>query len=164
MGKYKIFLFIFGLVLISISLFVILNLNNTDNTVKEESDYALLSINNLDLKLEIADEPHEQQIGLMNRNNINEGSLVANSEGMIFIFEDETPRTFWMKNTYVTLDIIFLDKDKRVLNIEKDTLVNQTSEVYSSRGNSMYVIELEGGRSDEIGIKVGDRIDLQLNN
>lgn len=159
MFKNKKLVITISLLIILIFILVVSLLTNGTFNLENNTDYAVLNINDKSIVLEIADEPHEQSIGLMNRGKISEGS-VPNSNGMLFIFENETPKTFWMKNTYISLDIIFLDSQKRVLNIDKNTKTNQVDEVYSSNGNSMYVIELEGGKSDELGIDVGDIIDF----
>ena len=60
----------------------------------------ILKINNLEIVVEIADTQEEQMQGLMNRASLNE------FEGMLFVFPDEMPRTFWMKNTLIPLDMI----------------------------------------------------------
>ena len=91
--------------------------------------------------VEIADTPYKQSIGLMNRERL-EDNL-----GMFFIFNDEQRREFWMKNTLIPLDMIFLDKDFKIVNIVKNAIPCKilNCEVYSSLFPSKYVIEVNSG-------------------
>lgn len=109
-----------------------------------------VTIGNTVLKLEVADSPAEQEYGLMNR------TYLDADRGMLFVFADEQPRTFWMKDTLISLDIIFLDAQKRVVMIHKNTQPNQTVEVYPSGSPAKYVIEVNAGWSDQHGVKIGE--------
>jgi uncharacterized membrane protein (UPF0127 family) len=109
-------------------------------------------INGNAIKAEIARTESEQARGLMYRQNLDTNS------GMLFIYEDEAQRTFWMKNTYVPLDIIFIDKDKKVVSISSNTKPNQTDELYYSKGKSQYVLELNSGKAEELKLKPGNEI------
>jgi uncharacterized membrane protein (UPF0127 family) len=109
-------------------------------------------INGNSIKAEIARTESEQARGLMYRQNLDTNS------GMLFIYEDEAQRTFWMKNTYVPLDIIFIDKDKKVVSISSNTKPNQTDELYYSKGKSQYVLELNSGKAEELKLKPGNEI------
>jgi uncharacterized membrane protein (UPF0127 family) len=101
--------------------------------------------------LEVADTPDKQTKGLMFRREL------PSSEGMIFIYESEKINSMWMKNTYIPLDMIFLDKDKKVVGI----LENVPPLTLDSRRvdkPSRYVIELNAGTVKEVGLKVGDLV------
>ena len=77
------------------------------------------------------------------------------NEGMLFVFHDEKPRSFWMKNTYIPLDIIYLNKDKQIVSIAKNAEpLSETSR--PSEGEAMYVLEINGGLSDKLGLMKGD--------
>ncbi len=80
--------------------------------------------------------------------------------GMLFVFDKEGEYPFWMKNTLIPLDIIWLDKDKKVIYINENTQPCKTvnCESYGTDKNSKYVLELNAGIAKEIGLKVGDLI------
>jgi uncharacterized protein len=105
-------------------------------------------------KLEIADDLTEQMTGLMNRR------YLCPDCGMLFIFEEEDEQNFWMKNTFVPLDIIFIDNEGEIVNIAKNTKVNQTEETYPSIARARYVLEVNAGWSDKQKLKQGDRLDM----
>jgi len=78
--------------------------------------------------------------------------------GMLFIYEHQADRAFYMKNTYIPLDIIWMDKDKKVVFIKKNAKP-ANSNVYETihpEKEAMYVLELNAGTSDKIGLKIGD--------
>ena len=81
---------------------------------------------------------------------------------MIFIFPDEGPRAFWMKNTYIPLDMIFLNSEKEVLNVETAQPQPNTSEedlkLYRSEGPAKYVIEVNAGFADNYPVEKGDKV------
>lgn len=106
--------------------------------------------------LEVAATYQEKYAGLSNR-----ASLPAD-HGMVFVYDDLGDRTFAMRDTYVPLDIIFLDEDQRVLNIEEADPEPDTPDddltPYSSDEPAQYVIELEQGYADEHGIEPGTEV------
>ncbi len=104
------------------------------------------------IDVEIADDSEEQIRGLMYREEL------SDSEGMLFMFPDEVIRNFWMKNTLIPLDIIFLDKDLRVVHIASDTTPNQTTETYNSILPSKYVLEMNAGWSQIALLSEKDQI------
>jgi len=78
--------------------------------------------------------------------------------GMLFVYEDEGRRSFYMKNTYIPLDIIWLNKEKKVVFIKKNAEAEKSGiyeEVYPEE-KAMYVLEVNAGVSDEIGLEAGD--------
>jgi uncharacterized membrane protein (UPF0127 family) len=101
-------------------------------------------------EVEIADTPSKTAQGLMNR------TQMKRNEGMVFIFVMENEVTFWMKDTLIPLDMIFLDSNKKITKIFKNTKINQTAEVYS--GVAKYVIEVNAGITDSENINLGDQI------
>ena len=101
--------------------------------------------------VELATSPQQIAQGLMFRRQM------AADAGMLFIFERPEPATFWMKNTYIPLDMIFIKEDGTVESIaERTTPLSRRS--VASKGEVRYVLEINGGLSDELGIKPGDRV------
>ena len=99
--------------------------------------------------LEIAVTPDEKQKGLMNR-----PSLPAN-RGMVFVFRPSQKVTFWMKDTLIPLDMIFVQKGK-IVKIVKNAIPNQTEILYPSDSEVTEGLETNGGFVDKNGIKAGD--------
>ena len=102
-------------------------------------------------QVEIADEPRERARGLMFRREM------GAEEGMLFDFEDEQPASFWMRNTYIPLDMLFIRADGIIESIgERTTPLSEKS--VTSRGPVRYVLEINGGLSDQLGIEAGDSV------
>jgi hypothetical protein len=94
----------------------------------------------------------EQATGLMNR------ASLAPDRGMIFPFEAPREASFWMKNTLIPLDMIFVRADGTIANIEANTVPLSLQPVYSD-GPVAAVLEIAGGRSAELGIDAGDKVE-----
>ncbi|MBV7257543.1 DUF192 domain-containing protein [Pacificimonas sp. WHA3] len=105
-------------------------------------------------RAEVARTPEEQARGLMFRQDM------AQNAGMLFPYDPPRPAAFWMKNTYIPLDIIFIAPDGTIESIHADTLPLTTSS-YASRGAVKAVLELNGGEAARIGAKPGDRVVYQ---
>ena len=104
-----------------------------------------------DIQIEIADNDFEQQTGLMYRKQMD------TDRGMLFIFEEIKVRSFYMKNTYIPLDIIYINTDNIIINIAKNAEpLNETS--LFSDSPAKYVLEINAGLSDAWGIKKGNKI------
>lgn len=104
------------------------------------------------IDLEIADTEYTRELGLMNRNQMKE------NEGMLFIFPIQGNQSFWMRNTLISLDMIFVNNEKRIVTIHKNTkILSDTS--YPATKPAMYVVEVLAGFSDRHNIQVGDKID-----
>ncbi|NJC42329.1 hypothetical protein GGQ87_002624 [Brevundimonas alba] len=104
-----------------------------------------------DFLVEIADDDMERQRGLMHREPL------ADDRGMLFEFPDVAERGFWMHNTPSPLDIIYIDSYGRIVSIAKNATPNSDA-VLPSNGPAAGVLEIRGGRADQIGAKPGDRI------
>ncbi len=101
------------------------------------------------IDVEIADDDYSRQLGLMNRKDMGE------NQGMLFIFNEERMQSFWMLNTLFSLDMIFINKDNRIVTIHKNTTpLSQQS--YPSTKPALFVLEVVGGFSDNHNIKDGD--------
>ena len=101
--------------------------------------------------VEVARTAEEQARGLMNRQSL------APDRGMIFPYDPPQPVAFWMKNTIIPLDMIFIRQDGTIANIAANTVPLSLEQV-PSEGPVAAVLELAGGRSAELGIKAGDRV------
>jgi uncharacterized protein len=101
--------------------------------------------------VEMAVTPEEQAKGLMFRRELPEG------QGMLFDFHQEQPATFWMKNTYVSLDMIFIRGDGRILRIAENT-VPLSEVLVPSGGPVRAVLEVVAGTTRKLGIAPGDRV------
>ena len=101
--------------------------------------------------VEVARTPEEQAMGLMYRNSL------APDRGMIFPFESPRPASFWMRNTLIPLDMIFVRQDGSIANIAANT-VPYSEEPVTSDGPVAAVLEIPGGRAAELGIKPGDTV------
>lgn len=103
-------------------------------------------------RVEIADDEAERERGLMFRPPLGDG------EGMLFEFEDESERSFWMHNTPSSLDIIYVGADGRIVSIARNTTPNSDTPI-PSNGPAAGVIELRAGRAAEISADPGDTIE-----
>lgn len=105
------------------------------------------------LDIEIADTRASQRRGLMQRPSLPVGS------GMLFLFpeDDERVRSFWMKNTPMSLDILFASADSEIVRVAKRTKPYSTDQV-SSEAPARFVVEVPAGYADRQGIIEGDRI------
>jgi uncharacterized membrane protein (UPF0127 family) len=101
--------------------------------------------------VEVARTVEEQAQGLMNRNSL------APDRGMIFPMDPPRQASFWMKNTLIPLDIIFVKADGTIANIAENTVPLSLDPVLSVEPVGA-VLELAGGRSAELGIKAGDKV------
>ncbi|HET9628202.1 MAG TPA: DUF192 domain-containing protein [Novosphingobium sp.] len=102
-------------------------------------------------RVELAKTPAQQQKGLMLRQSM------GADEGMLF--PESSPRqvAFWMRNTILPLDIVFIGPDRRIVNIVNAIPFDETP--LPSAGPVIAVLELNAGRTKALGIKVGDRVD-----
>lgn len=114
------------------------------NVFKKEASLEIFNLNGeliKDYDIELADTPYERQTGLMYRTEMN------SNHGMLFIFEDSALRTFYMKNTLISLDIIFLNESLEIISIYKNTTPNNESSI-PSLVPAKYVLELRSGQSE----------------
>lgn len=101
--------------------------------------------------VEVARSSEEQQQGLMNRQSL------AADRGMIFPMDPPRDASFWMKNTLIPLDMVFVRADGTIARIEENTVPLSLDPVLSMEPVAA-VLELAGGRSSELGIRAGDKV------
>ncbi len=105
----------------------------------------------IEILVEIAENEYHQSKGLMFREDMSE------NEGMLFTYEDELQRFFWMKNTTVPLDIIFVDATFQIIKIHKNTLP-LSENVYPSGLPAKFAVEVRAGFSDRYQLETGNRV------
>ena len=106
--------------------------------------------------VEIADTDETRARGLMFRDEL------ADNRGMLFIFRQEAPRSFWMRNTRIPLDIIYLGRDLHVVSIVHNARPCRSRSgrcpSYPSEGPAMYVLEVNAGQARALGLEKNDRL------
>ncbi|HEY5123053.1 MAG TPA: DUF192 domain-containing protein [Ignavibacteria bacterium] len=105
------------------------------------------------IDVEFADKDSARMMGLMYRKSMED------TKGMLFIFETSEPHAFWMKNTIMFLDIIFVNENKEIVKIHKNTQPYSEKSLPSEKP-SMYVVEVIAGFCEKYGVKEGDKIEF----
>ena len=110
--------------------------------------------------IELATDDATRARGLMFR------EALAPDAGMLFIFDDEQPRAFWMHNCKISLDILYFDRDFKLvssaLSVPPCSLEPSQCPSYASEKPAKYVLELAAGRATEIGAMPGDKLSVDL--
>lgn len=107
------------------------------------------------IKVEIAETPQQHSLGLMNRKKM------AKDSGMLFVFDSELVREFWMKNTLIKLDIAYFDKNKKIIDIQQmqaQKSVMQTDyPTYPSKAPAQYALEMNEGWFEKNNFPIGTK-------
>ena len=119
------------------------------NILDSETDVTLIK-----LDIEIASTDYEIQTGLMYRKEMGE------RQGMLFVFNEEAPHSFYMKNTLIPLDILFIDRELTIVKIHRNAEPLNEAGIPSG-GPVQYVLEVRAGMSDKWGLEEGDRIEYE---
>jgi uncharacterized membrane protein (UPF0127 family) len=167
--KYFVIVVILSLFVFVIFLFIQRSsLNTSDKStgstpipfLKNLTSKATIEINNIEIDVDIADSVALQTKGLSGRSVLNE------EEGMLFIFPDDKIRYFWMKDMLFPIDIIWIDKEGRIIGIEENAPKPEGStpdyklSIYSSPKPVPYVLEVNAGFSERNNIKVNDIVEI----
>jgi uncharacterized protein len=149
-----------AVIVLSFLLFLVIpNISSNDKRGEDymfKKDGELIFLDSLDnvkakIEVEIADTEYRRQLGLMVRTEM------ETNQGMLFIFPDEIFRSFWMRNTHLSLDMIFVNSQKQIVTIHKNTTpLAETS--YPSTAPAQFVVEVLAGFTDTHGIQEGDKI------
>lgn len=102
-------------------------------------------------RMEIAKTEEERSRGLMFR------AFMPEDQGMIFVFDPPREIAMWMKNTSISLDMVFVDNTSRVFHIHENAQPNSETAIHSG-GNTRYLLELNAGQIKDAGIKKGDAV------
>ena len=123
----------------------------------QEGDYVTLKGQNF--SVEVVSTPDQRQLGLMYRRSMDM------QHGMLFIFEDEQPRSFWMKNTKIALDILYFDEKQRLISQQLNARPCKADPcpAYPSEGAAMYVLELNAGQAHKLKLLPDEKIEFYLN-
>lgn len=107
-----------------------------------------------DFFVEIADNDLTRKIGLMNRDSL------AADRGMLFVFSKSGMMNFWMKNTKIPLDMVFIDDNRKISHIVSNAqpCVSDDCPLYNSKFPARYVVELAAGVAENAGLKKGDLV------
>jgi len=107
--------------------------------------------------VELAETSEKQALGLMFRDSM------ADDHGMLFLFPSEARRSFWMKNTRIPLDILYFDANLELVSVvTAQPCRSARCPSYPSEGAAQYVLELNAGKADELGVLPGDVLDLHI--
>ena len=108
--------------------------------------------------VEIADDDEERARGLMFRESM------ADDHGMLFVFDEDAPQSFWMKNTFIPLDILYFDGERRFVSgqyrVPTCRYGGERCPNYPSEGDARYVLELNAGSGAALDLRAGDPITL----
>ncbi|WP_127845765.1 DUF192 domain-containing protein [Psychroflexus aestuariivivens] len=154
-----------ALIIISIGLFFYAcktesKSENLNKPITFQKDTSLVFIQNKDtlspvFDTELADSDYKKEIGLMHR------SEIENNQGMLFIYEDEKPRpNFYMKNTLVSLDLIYLNSNFEIVDFNLNTTPEDESSI-PSEAPSKYVLEVKSGTVENLNLDKNTRVFLK---
>lgn len=128
-------------------------LNVFQNETKIDSSF--VKINDNIINIQLADSPEKWSRGLMFISELPE------NEGMLFIFPDEVHRNFWMRNTLIPLDILFISSDKTIIDIATLQPCEQDlCQSYRSKEPATFVLEVNAGYTEKNNIEIGDKIEI----
>lgn len=108
------------------------------------------------LDIEIADSPYEWETGLMYRESMED------NQGMLFIYPNAAQRSFYMKNTYIPLDLIFMDNDTIIVSIKENAVPRDETSI-PSNAPARFILEINAGKVSEWDIEVGDKMRFSRN-
>ena len=123
---------------------------------KSETKHAKVTVGNEEINAEIADNPLKQMKGLMFR------KFLPEDDGMIFIFSKEDYYGFWMMNTSIHLDIIWINSDMEIVHIEKNVQpCGILCPVYKSKEKARYVLEVNAGFVEKNKVEAGHFVEIK---
>jgi len=118
-----------------------------------------VTIKGHDIEVEVVSSQEEQALGLMFRTEL------AANHGMLFVYNQPAPLSFWMKNTRIPLDILFFDHNLELINVSENTPPCRTPRCpgYPSTAPAQYVLEINAGLSQKWQLVAGEKLILKLN-
>ena len=149
----------FGVLFIIFSVFIINEFRSTAmNDPLQDKNFVV--INEKIIFVELAITPEDRQRGLMERD------LLEKDNGMLFVFSEEDAYSFWMKNMKISLDIIWINADGNVVYFVEGAppCVQSPCQTYSPNADALYVLEVNPGVIDVLGIEENTEVIISLNN
>ena len=136
--------------------FLFLFFQHLNHLVSSEYNFALVKIQDKDIvfEVEIADTKEKRERGLMFR------SILDENKGMLFILPEKSFANIWMKNTILSLDILFISEDNIIVDLLKEASP-MSEKIYTSKMLVKYILEINAGLIDKAGIKIGDSIKIE---
>ncbi len=132
-------------------LIFLISCSKSFNEISIDNGKKIIKIN-----VEIADDKQERTKGLMLRTELDENS------GMLFVFDEENYQTFWMKNTLIPLDMVFIGKDMKIVGIKNAVPCKQDPcTLYKSARPAKYVLEVNGNFTSRNSIIVGNKAEIK---
>ena len=136
---------------------------------KQQTKEVTIAVKGETFTFDLALDFQSRQLGLMHRDKLEDG------KGMLFVFTDASERSFWMKNCLFNIDLIFLDSRGTITAVHSMQTEEPKSEIesefayenrlnhYWSNGPARFAMEFKEGTNDQLGFKVNDKLDLDLN-
>ena len=147
---------IIGIILITLGIFVYFKFVKTNPNTKFESTE--IKIGQDIYSMEIAKSPSQLSLGLGNRQNL------CSKCGMIFVFPFEGILPFWMKDTQIPLDMIWINSKKEIVSIQTASVETDSPDfklqMYKNDSPAKFVIELNANTAKQLNLKVGDKLDI----
>ena len=133
----------------------------TGSAETQKKENTQVTVKDLAIKAKIADEPKEQQTGLADY------SSLGLDEGMIFVFDQSKRHTFWMKDMDFAIDIIWIDDQKKIVDIAPNVPPEPARDdkelsKYKPKADAKYVLEINAGVSSLHNLQVGDQASFEL--
>ncbi len=132
--------------------FLIVSFGLRDKNQKIEKTQKILKIGGITLNIDIVNTEAEREKGLSGREGLEE------NEGMLFVFEKEGYYGFWMKDMKFAIDIVWLDKNKKIVHVEKNVSPETYPKVFNSPIPNLYVLETPVGFLVKNNIQIGDLV------
>lgn len=116
-----------------------------------------IELNGKSYSIELAEDDASREHGLMDRASMPE------DHGMLFVFQDDAMRAFWMKNCKFAQDMLFFDDSRKLISVQRNVpaCTADPCPAYSSGAPARYVLELNAGQADKIGVSPGDVLTIR---
>ncbi|MCX6813594.1 MAG: DUF192 domain-containing protein [Candidatus Azambacteria bacterium] len=155
--KTKMFLAILSFFLLLLIIFAGIFLYVLKNkTALSQANYTSVCFSGRCFNAEVASSFYARMKGLMYR------EFLADDAGMLFVFQGEDKYSFWMKNTLISLDMVWINKNKEIVYIAKKVQPCKSliCPSVSPDRPALYILEINGGKADEVGLKIGDKAEF----
>ena len=119
-----------------------------------ELKFGQVKIENFMFKVEIADTKEKRKNGLMFRSSLNK------DQGMLFILPESSIANVWMKNTELSLDIMFISEENIIVDLLKEVMP-LSEKIYTSKMAAKYILEINSGLIDKLGVNIGDEVYIE---